>query len=160
MLIKKRQPGFGLVEALVGAAIIAISTAAVLLAFSGGLKLTTRNTQNTRAGFLLTEGLEAARVIRDDGWDKGLGLWPSGTAYHLTFSGGTWATTTNNTFIDGLFDRTIIATQVYRDGNQDIASSGAVDPNTKKVTVNVAWRSGSATTTATLEAYLTNLFND
>lgn len=160
MLIKKDNQGFLLVEALIGASIVAIVVVAVLLAFSNGLRLANRNSLATRAGFLTEEGVEVARLIRDKGWDGNLGSWPNGTVYHLVFSDGTWSTTTTGSLIGGLFDRTVAASNVYRDGNNDIASSGALDPNTKKITVNVNWRSGSATTTVSLQAYLTNLFDD
>lgn len=158
--IKKQSRGFWLIESVVGSAVVVIVTTAVLLTFSSGLKLATRNSQTVRADFLLAEGMEAARILRDNGWQKSLGAWPSGTTYRLAFAGNTWATTTNNIFIDGLYDRTIVVTNVYRDGNSDIAASGTLDPDTKKVGVSIARRSGSATTTITLEAYLTNLFKD
>ena len=160
MLIKKINQGFLLVEALIGASIIAIIVVAVMLSLSSGLKLTNRNSLAARAGFLAEEGVEVVRLIRDKGWDASLGYWPSDAVYRLVFSGGTWATTTDDTFIDGRFDRTIAVDDVYRDGNNDIAPSGALDPDTKKVIVSVGWRNGSATTTVSIQAYLTNLFDD
>ncbi len=147
-------------EALIGSAIVAVATVGILTAFSSSLQLSNRNTQTVRAGFLLEEGIEAARILRDNGWRKGLGGWPSGASYRLNFTGGTWATTTDISLIDNLFDRIITVTDVYRDGNNDIAVSGALDTNTKKITVSVAWRGRSATTTNTVDAYLTNLFQD
>ena len=160
MLIKKNNQGFLLVEVIIGTSIIAIIIVAVMLAFSSGLRLSSRNSLATRAELLAEEGVEITRLIRDNGWSRSFGSWPDGTAYRLVFSGGTWATTTANSFIDGTFDRTVVATNVYRDGDDDIASSGTLDPDTKKITANVSWRNGEATTTVSLQTYLTNLFDD
>lgn len=160
MLTRENNRGFLLVEALIGTSIISIIIVAVMLAFSGGLKLSNRNGLATRAGFLAGEGIEVARLIRDKGWDAYLGSWPDGTAYRLVFNGGTWSTTTSNTFIDGYFDRTVTAYNVFRDANNDIASSGSADPDTKRIVTTVGWRNGEATTTISIQAYLTNLFDD
>lgn len=160
MLIKKNNQGFLLVEALIGASIVAVVVVAVLLSFSSGLRLSSRNGLATRAQFLVEEGIEAARIMRDKGWTGNFGALTNETAYHLVFSNNTWATTTSNALIDSRFDRTITVSSVYRDSNNDIASSGTVDSNTKKVTIAVSWRNGSATTTKSLQAYLTNIFND
>ena len=86
----------------------------------------------------------------------------NGTAYYLTWNGSKWATSTSNVFLDGKFERKVTVANVQRDNtSQDIVlSGGTVDANTKLVTMTVAWSTTpGATTTKTISAYFTNLFN-
>lgn len=151
--------GFTLLEILIGASIITASFLGVLTVFDRLTGASRQMVELTQAGFLLEEGLEAARIWRDNSWAN-LGDWPAGTEYYLTWSGSKWATSTANVFLDGQFERKIKLTAVSRDGNSDIVSAGGTDdPNTKLMTITVAWSASGATTTKTLSAYFTNLFN-
>ncbi|MBI2100753.1 MAG: hypothetical protein HYT47_01935 [Candidatus Vogelbacteria bacterium] len=152
--------GFTLLEILIGASIITASFLGVLTVFDRLTKSSRQMVELTQASFLLEEGLEAARLWRDNGWSN-LGDWPSGTEYFLTWSAGKWATSTVNTYLNGRFERRVKMLNVNRDNTSKdiILNGGTDDPNTKLVTVSVAWWSNGATTTKTLSAYLTNLFN-
>ena len=150
--------GFALVEALVAAAILSS-----VLAFSVGAYLLAAQTAGTNgpgveATYLADEGVEAMRLLRDSGWSANIATLTSGTPYYLSWNGTTWTTTSANTYIDGVFERSVTLSDVYRDANDDIAASGTLDPNAKQVTVTVSWLQGSATSTRTLTAYITNLF--
>ncbi len=162
---RKVKSGFTMLEILVGAGIITGSFLGVLTVFDRLTKASRQMVELTQAGFLLDEGLEAVRIWRDLGWAN-LGNWPAGTNYYLTWTGSKWATTTSNTFLDGKFERKIGLANVNRDNTtKDIVppagGGGAVDPNTKLVTATVAWSSSGsgATTTKTISAYFTKLFN-
>lgn len=156
----KVKSGFTLLEILVGASIITASFLGVLTVFDRLARASREMVELTQAGFLLEEGLEAVRIWRDTGWTN-LGNWPAGTEYYLTWSGSKWATSTVNVFLDGKFERKIGLVNVNRDSTtEDIVSSGGtVDANTKLVTATVAWFNSGATTTKTISAYFTNLFN-
>ena len=98
--------------------------------------------------------------MRDTSWSSNIATQSSGTVFYLAWSGSAWSTTTTNTFIDSTFERKVVFSDVYRDGSQQISSSGTLDSNTKKVTVTVSWQSGGATSTRALTAYISNLFSN
>ncbi len=154
------QRGFSLVEVLVGAAIIVSSLVGLLTIFGNLAQLNVKNIQAAQAAFLLEQGAEVARYWRDQNWSNISGL-TAATNYRAVYASNRWSTSTTPTLIDGLFDRTIVATNVNRDSNQDIVTSGGtLDSETRLITVTVAWRQDAATTTKTLSLYLSNIFND
>ena len=155
--------GFTLLEILIGAGIITASFLGVLTVFDRLTKTSRQLTELTQANFLLAEGLEAARLWRGNDWGN-FSNWPAGTEYYLTWNGSRWATSTVNIFLDGKFDRHLAVAPVARaDGTKDIlppgGGGGTTDPDTKLITVTVAWPTAGATTTKTLSAYFTNLFD-
>lgn len=152
---QKLNKGLSVIEVVIGAAIILLTVSATALAFQAIVRSAALANHITAAAFLLEEGVEAVKVIRGAAWTNVSNL-NHGTAYTLAFSGGTWTTQTNRQFIDGLFDRTIVVSNVYRDAEDDIASSGTLDDDTKQITVTVAWRERKATTTKTISTYVTN----
>ena len=151
----KLNKGLSVVEVVIGAAIILVTVSATALAFQAIVRSAALANHITAAAFLLEEGVEATKVIRGAGWTNVSGL-THGTAYTLVFSGGTWTTQLSHQYIDGLFDRTIVVSNVYRDSGDNIASSGTLDADSKKITVTVAWREREATTTKTISTYVTN----
>lgn len=154
---KEFLKGFGLIEIVVGAAVLTMVMLGISNFYQQSLRVSGRTTQFIQASFILEEGVEAARILRDKDWSVFAGT-STGVDYYLIFAGSTWATTTTNTFIDSTFERKIVFSDVYRDTNDDIAGSGTLDVNTKKITVTVSWRNKSATTTKSIETYFTNLF--
>jgi len=155
------KAGFALIEALVASAVIALVLAGVVAALLLTLRSALGNTASVQSAFLAQEGIEALRILRDNGWSANIASHPSGVNFYLVFDGTTWQATTTNRSIDGTFERSAALADVYRNGNEDIVQSGGtLDPNTKKVTVSVSWREGGATTTRSLSAYLTNMFNN
>jgi len=151
--------GFGLVEILVGTAIIITLIVSLIGVTRFVSRLAERSLAETKASFLLEEGIEAMRAVRDNGWIQNLAPLSTGTDYYLDYTGSGWQLTTNELFIDG-FERTIRFDTVFRDVNDDIAGSGTLDPNTRLVTVSVSWFERTATTTRSLGMYITNIFND
>jgi len=152
------RSGFGLIEVVIGTAILASVLFGVSFFFHQAIVMSRETTHFVQANFLVEEGVEAVKLIRDESWSDIANL-ATGTDYFLEFNGVKWATTTVDTYVAGIFDRRFTVSDVSRDGNDDIASVGAVDPNTKKITVTVAWNNGSATTSQSVETYITNLFD-
>lgn len=151
----KLNKGLSVVEVVIGAAIILLTVSATALAFRSIIRSASLANRVTAAAFLLEEGVEAVKIIRSTNWDNIANL-NTGTAYTLVLSANTWTTQTNRQFVDGLFDRTVTINNVYRDGNDDIASSGALDDDTKQVTISVSWQNHGATTTKSISTYVTN----
>jgi len=152
-----KKQGFGLVEAMVAVAIISASFLALTGVNHTSLKLSREVGRATQAAFLLQEGVEAARVMRDRSWRNEILPLSATDTYSPEFRNGSWyATTSTTTLIDNLFQRTFIFNSVYRDTNDDIADSGTLDPETRKLTVTVAWGSVSKS----ISTYVTDLFNN
>ena len=151
--------GVSTVEVLVAAAIISIAVLSATAVAQKSIAIARQSLHSSQAAFILEEGAEAVRILRDNGWANISGL-ASATDYYLVFSGGTWtSTTTANTV--GIFTRSFTVTGVNRDiTTSDIVTSGGVDdPGTKLITLTVTWEEGSNTVTKTLSFYITDLFS-
>src|SRR3989338_6008984 len=85
----KSNKGFLLVEVMVAVSIIAVSIMAVMAVAEKSVFLSRQALHGTEAAFLLEEGAEAVRVLRDNGWSNISALSPA-TAYYPLFSDGTW----------------------------------------------------------------------
>lgn len=150
--------GFGLIEIVVGISVLSVSLVGIGAVAQRSLALSRQSLQETQANFLLEEGSEVMRLFRDQGFANISGLSTT-TTYYLNYSAGKWGTTTSSVVVDGTFTRTIRTEDVYRDGSDDIASSGTLDPGTKKITVALSWPNGFSASTKRVQFYLTDLEN-
>ena len=158
ILNKSSGKGFGLIEIIVGSAILTVSLIAISTYFQKSLQLSQDSRKTVQASFLLEEGIEVVKFFRDTSWQNISGL-TAGTAYYLQFGASKWATTSSNIFVDNIFERKIVIDNVSRDANDDIVSSGGTnDADTKKSTVSVSWLGRNGTTTKSISTYLTNIF--
>ncbi len=148
--------GFGLIEVVVGAAIISIAFLGLMSVANLSFKILQKSSNNIKAGFLLEEGAEAVKIIRDSGWNN-ISSLSNGVNYYLNYNGVTWATSTTLVYVDN-FERKFVLNEVLRDANDDISPSGVVDPDTKKVTISVFWKEGGSAVVQTFSIYITNLF--
>ena len=153
-----RRQGFGLVEILVGASILSAALVGMVAAYNRYLRASFVNTDSIKAVFLLEEGMEAIRSLRDDGWDTVVTPLAVGTNYSLSFESGKWKAITTNVFIDEKFERRFVFANVYRDSNDNIISSGTLDTGTRKVIVTVSWATAYGTSTKTIASYITDMF--
>ena len=154
----KKNRGFGLIEVVVGSTIISLSLIGILSVISNSLHLVDNSLRKAQAGYLMLEGGEAVRSMRDISWANINGLSTT-TTYYLTFSTptGRFATTSENTFIDGIFERSFTTADVFRNTSDDISLSGTYDAGIRKIRMNVSWWNRNATTTTTTDFYLTNI---
>jgi Tfp pilus assembly protein PilV len=152
-----RKNGFGMIEVVLGISIIFLAFFGVIAVAQFSVRVSGESTNNVKAVFLMEEGMEALKNLRDRGWSN-ISSLTADTNYFFNFTGSAWATSAANVFVDGFYERKFKLENVYRNANQDIATSGTLDPNTKKATVYVSWRTQSGTTTRSVSAYLLNLF--
>ena len=147
-----------MVEIVVAVAIITVSILAAMAVTQKSLSVSRRSFHSTQAAFLLEEGGEAVRILRDNNWSN-ISSLSVGANYYPTFSGGTWIlSATPNTV--GIFTRAISVASVNRDNaTKDISSSGADDPGTKLATVSISWLEGGVTITKTLQFYIMDIFS-
>lgn len=151
------KKGSLLVEVLVVVSIVTASLLVALNVTQKSIYLSRQSLNQSQVAFLLEEGAEAVRIIRDGAWTNVSSL-TNGTNYYPFFTGGTWTLpTTSNTV--GIFARKVVFSAVYRDSSQNIASSGTLDIQTKLVTVTVSWLDGSQTMSKTLQFYLSDIFS-
>ena len=167
---KKLLSGFTIIEVLVACAIISISMFALMQTAQKGIQLSGVALKKSQASFLLEEGAEAVKSIRDNNWTTISNLSLSPTQYHLFFnnSSSAWVLDTSSTSLVGSttvyplngFDRKVPIYSVGRDDSDDILESGGtIDPRTKKVTVEVSWNSSGVANTKSLSFYITDIFN-
>jgi len=165
----QRDRGVGIVEIIVGSAIITLTLLGIIATFHFHTQAGLKNTKKIQVAYLLEEGMEAVRFIRDSGWNTYFKPLSTSTPYYLYFNGVRWeATTTTQALIDGVFDRTVIFEDVYRrDSDSDIIASTSpdsktFDPDSKYVRVRVSWidlvSTSTATSTIETQTYLTNIF--
>ena len=157
----------GLIEVIVGAAIIAVGILGVIGTYYYFLQIMVHNTPNIQAAYLLEEGIESMRLLRDQSWNSNIASLTPGTQYRLVFSATTskWTTTTASVpLIDSQFDRVIMASSTYRNAGHDIVAYGTsgatLDASTTLITARVSWAQAGGTTTKMLSTYLTNIFGN
>lgn len=154
--------GFSVVEIILAAAIFLLFSSAAVFVTLQGFDANRTGNEKTIANEYASEGIEAARSIRDQSYSN-LVDTNGGTA-GVVQTGGLWTFGgTSNTF--GKYTRTITVTDVYRDspdssGNivdHTACSCGTIDANTKKVTSTVIWNVTPARQdTVSQSVYLTN----
>lgn len=163
--LKNKKKGSLLVEVVIASAIIVIITFAIVSAASKGIQLSSRALEQTQASYLLEEGAEVVKIVRDNNWTTFAALTLE-TTYYLVFDNASnaWSLTTTPPMpstIDEKFSRSVVFSQVSRDATtQDIVvGSGVIDTRTKKVVVTVSWLSSGLTVSKTLSFYVSDIFN-
>ncbi|MBI2175408.1 MAG: hypothetical protein HYU35_01605 [Parcubacteria group bacterium] len=149
--------GFGLLELVIVIGVVSVSMFALLGAGQVAHRAVGEASRRQQAVFLLEEGMEALRLLRDDAWSNISGL-NTGQSYALSFIGGTWEATTAPQYVEGLFERTFMLREVFRDTGDNIATGGTLDPETRHAEVRVSWSSRGATSTIMGTSWITNLF--
>lgn len=147
-----------IVEVLVAVSIMTVSILVAMAVAQKSVYVSRQAFHTTQASFLLEEGAEAVRILRDNAWSN-LSSLVVGTNYYPTFSGGTWTlSATANTV--GIFTRKVTMANVNRDNaTKDIAGAGTNDPGTKLITVTVSWPEGGVTINKTLQFYIVDIFS-
>jgi Tfp pilus assembly protein PilV len=156
----KKNSGTGIIEVIVGSAIILIGIFSVLKTYNYYLRFALSHRYDVQATLLAEEGIEVVKLLRDASWAQNISVLSSGVPYRLAFSNSAWTSTTSTKYIDGKFSRIFILSDTYRDSGDKISSSGTLDPNTKKVSVSVAVRNNFGTTTKSISTYITNIFSN
>ena len=153
------QSGISLVEVIISAAILIVFVGGISSVYVSFLKTSSDGALELKSYYLLEEGIEAVKTLRDNSWSTNIDTLATSTDYYLEWSGTAWSATTTEQVIDGFY-RSFSLEDVYRDGNDDIAVSGTLDPDTKKVVIDIAWSERGATSTDSLETYMANIFEN
>lgn len=142
--------------------IISVAFAAILGAAVFFMRGSYFAADQAQALFLLDEGTEAIRFMRDEGYTTNIEpLVGSGEFYIEPITNG-WTSTTTNNLIFGKYTRTVELTEVYRrNSDDDIVpdTSGdpkTLDPGTTKLLVTVRWGSNEIRATS----YVTDMYEN
>ncbi|MBI2087026.1 MAG: prepilin-type N-terminal cleavage/methylation domain-containing protein [Candidatus Zambryskibacteria bacterium] len=161
LMDKNSSPGLTLVEVMIATAIILTFLVALIGTYNTFMKMAFASTDIVKAAYLAEEGIEVVKFLRNSSWEGNILTLSPEVDYNLTFENNLWQATTTSIFIDGIFERKIIFSEVYRDPSAQIVSSGGtLDPDTRMVTAIVSWKRGAATTTKSIPTYITNLSED
>lgn len=154
------KKGISAIELLITVSIIAVALTALL----GLVNLALRNSnlikQEVQANAILCQTVEAVRNFRDQtSWDvDGLGTLTVEQAYHpeqIAGSPADWLLVAGEETL-GIFSQKVVLGTVFRDTDDNIASSGFVDVNTKIATATVSWQEKGKQHQVEIVTYFTN----
>ena len=146
-----------MVEVVVATSIILVSVLAAMSVAQKSIYVSRESLHMTQSAYLLEEGAEVVRILRDNAWIN-ISSLTVGTNYYPTFSGGTWILSTGANTI-GIFTRKVTIASVNRNGNQDISTTGTNDTGTKLITITVSWLEGGNIINKILQFYITDIFS-
>jgi|SRR3989344_6702448 len=154
---KKSEGGFAIVEMLVGGFIIVAMAIGVATAVQKSVEVSRLALRDAQSAYLLEEGAEAIRTLRASSWSN-IASSTAGTNYYFSFSTSTnlWSLTTSTTTV-GIFSRKVVLSDVYRDGADNIATSGALDASSRRADITVSYPNNTATISKQLSFYIFNL---
>lgn len=150
--------GISLVEIIVAVSIISAALFALAAVSRVAFRSVSEASHRIQASFLLEEGFEALKMMRDGDWTT-ISSVPLNAERFPVFSNGSWSATTAETLIDGMFRRTVMLREVFRNPADDsIAQTGTSDPNTRQADIKVEWDERGAHRSISTVTYITNLF--
>jgi len=164
---KNTTNGFSVMELLIAISIFTVAGLAVVTAFTFYIKAGTASTERVQSLYLLDEGVEATRFMRDRGYSNLRDL-SRDTPYYIATSTNGWATSTTPVSYYNNHEITLTVSDVYRrNSDQDIVPASSpdaktIDADTIRAQIDVAWGDGtlllSGTTSAT--TFFTSLFEE
>ncbi|MDQ3099379.1 MAG: hypothetical protein M3Q44_06555 [bacterium] len=153
------QKGFSVIEVILATALFVVFSVASVTIILQGFDANRSGVEQTIANQFATEGIEAARSIKNQVYSNlsstlcvsGAGIQQVGNVWTFKASG-------TSDILQSKYTRIIKVCDVERDINGDIvASGGTSDTNTKKITVTVSWNATTARSNSViLNTYLTN----
>jgi len=151
-----KNRGWGMLEIIVVVAIIGFALTALAGLGNYALKISSQLKNNVIATNLAAEAIETAQAVKNENWNL-LANLSEGLPYHPEKSGSPpkWVLVSGSENING-FSRRIVLSPVLRDSNDDIALTGNLDPQTKKITATVSWNETGTDKQISLTVYLTN----
>ena len=137
----KLVSGFMMVEVLIVASIMTLVVIAALSVAQKSILVSRQAVHTSQASFLLEEGAENVRILRDNGWNN---ISSYSDTPHTV----------------GIFTRTVNIANVNRDNaTGKILSSGTNDVGTKLITITVSWNEAGKTLSKTLSFYIMDIFS-
>jgi len=130
----KTSRAFSLIEILIAMTIFTIFATGIFTLGVSSMDRSSKVQTNNEALAYAEEGIEAIRNIRDRDF-----LLLEAGEFGLNFTSDTWSLTAAPEDIDGYYLRTVTIEDVYRDSEGNIATTGTLDEEIKKITSEVTW---------------------
>lgn len=161
----KNKSGVGLVEIVIASAIISTTLLVLLYVYIIVSKISNNNINSLKATQLAEETVEVLKYLRDSGFSRNIATLDTGTTYHpywdINIVPNTWTATTSNILLEDNYEISIDLSEVYRDADHDVVTSGGtLDANSKKADISVSWVQNGVTNTKQVETYIFNIFNN
>ncbi len=153
----QNQLGISIIEVIVAMALFSIIAVVGVVTITGSFTTNRLGEEQTRATAFSQAGLEAARSIKNQGWDTDFIATNCTGGCGVNSGGGSWVWSgVNNT--SGPLTRQIVVQNVNRDVSGNIVTVGGTnDPDTKKVISTVTWNfSPTRSNQVQLSTYLSN----
>ncbi len=155
----KYQRGFSIIELLVALAIAAVVVSGITGILVQSMRYTAWSEHRWLATTLANGAIEALTNIKEKDWATFSGYATDGRVYRLQQSGNDW------TLVEapggetiGMFTRKISLAPVCRLSSNQLAACGdpgaVVDPDSRKVSVDVAWQENGQAKSTVQEDYL------
>ena len=155
--ILRKQKGQSVTEIVVAMTLFAI-------VFTGGWQIIHNsyqqiidNMNSLRAHYYIVEGLEVVRAMRNEDWNI-VNIADESVPYHFELIDGLLVLNSGSEDLEGGFERSISISSVRRDSSFEISDDPAdtIDPDTKKISVEVIWRFRGIERVDETSIYLTN----
>lgn len=160
-LSTNNQSGFSVMEIIVAASLFVIFVAGIYQILIFSTKSIHQSARKVEAAYLVQEGIEVVRTLRNNGWAANVAPLVVGQIYYPEIASGSWILSSANPgVLSEIYTRTVVLDTVYRDASDDIASSGDVDPDIRKITVNVSWQEAGISKQVEIETYMSDFLTN
>ena len=161
LFYNKIKNGFGLVELLVVISIISLSLVYIFGIVSQLTKASGNAYLSYQANLINESNFEIIRALRDSGWTANIAPLVNGSTYYTHVQNGVVSLAqTNPGLIYQNFQSSVFVEAVYRDGNDNIVSSGTLDDDIKKFTSTTSWTFRGQNKSAQAVYYLGNIIGN
>jgi Tfp pilus assembly protein PilV len=153
MHMRGDKRGMSIVEIILASGLFVIVATSIVTLILQSYVSNRESSEQTVATQFASEGLEAARSIRNQAY----GFLATTTGAGVAIVNSVWAISGTSSTFDK-YTRVMVVSSTQRDANGNIvASGGTIDPDTRKVISTVTWpRSPSLTDSVSLTDYFTN----
>ena len=155
----QNKRGFGLLEVVVSIAITSVLAVSFVTLLSYSKSLSRHNLDVLKAELYLIETVEQIRELEHSSWttlDTTVCEHPA--KCHVEESSGAWIIVSGGEELDSKFERALYINDVYRDQaafpNTLVTSGGVLDPDSKKILVQLKWINTSGSHSKEIEIYV------
>lgn len=154
MKILKNKKGFSVLEIILASTLFLIMAIAISSLLAQTYQSNRGGNEQTVASQYAAEGIDAIRSIKN----RDFTLLANTSGSGISIVGGVWAFSGTSTIFDNEYIRTVAITDVYRDVNGNIVSTGGtLDSSTKRASSTVVWSpTPGKTNSVVLTSYFTN----
>lgn len=148
-----------MVEIIVAAAIVVLVVTAASQIWILYFKLSRTSSEKTQSALLTEEAAEYFSALRNSSWDNLINPLPLNTPIFLTWNGTAYSTSTTAVSINEKYSASATFSALYRNTDNDISSTGTLDPNSKHMKIRIM-SSDASTVYAETDLLIHDLFQN